>query len=157
MGYDRRSVLRGAAALGAVSLSGCGGDGSENGEDCPGLPQEPDYAGWFDDTSNYQETCDFRASDTVDVRVGARGNDAYWAYEPAAVAISPGATVRWEWTGRGGTHDVQENNGVFDSGRPVDSEEATFEITFSEPGVYKYFCSPHRTQGMKGAVFVALE
>lgn len=143
--------------LGAVGLAGCTGDDGGDGEDCLGLPQEPDYAGWFDDTSNYRETCDFRESDTVDVAVGVRANDAYWGFEPAAVAVTPGTTVRWEWTGRGGAHDVQENNGVFDSGRPVDREDATFQITFDEPGVYKYFCSPHRTQGMKGVVFVALE
>lgn len=46
---------------------------------------------------------------------------------------------------------------VFDSGSPVDSEDEVFEVTFTDPGVIKYFCTPHPQQGMMGAVFVALE
>lgn len=155
MDLDRRSVLAGAAALGAAGVAGCFGD--EPTEDCPSLPQEPAYGGWLETTSNYEETCDHRDADEADVAVGVRANGAYWGFGPAAVAVSPGATVRWTWTGRGGTHDVYERNEVFASGKPVDRDGETFEVTFDEPGVFKYACRPHQSQGMKGVVFVALE
>ncbi|MDQ3218408.1 MAG: plastocyanin/azurin family copper-binding protein [Actinomycetota bacterium] len=34
--------------------------------------------------------------------------------------------------------------------KPDDS----FEITFDEPGTYRYFCIPHESQGMKGTITV---
>lgn len=155
MRLNRRSLLAGAA-MGMASVAGCmGGDDPDDG--CVMLPEEPRYGGWMEDTSNYRHTCDFRSEDTVVVTVGVQANDAYWGYGPVAVAVSPGATVRWVWNGRGGAHDVVERDGRFDSGDPVDSETKTFEVTFETPGVFRYYCGPHRSQGMKGAVFVALE
>lgn len=156
MHLDRRSVLAGAAAVGTAGLPGCTGDDG-TGENCPTLPQEPRYGGWLAETSNYRRTCDFRGRDTATVTVGVEANQAFWGYGPAAIAILPQSTVRWEWNGRGGSHDVVERNGLFESGDPVDSETETFEVTFDQPGVFKYYCTPHRSQGMKGVVFVALE
>ncbi len=68
--------------------------------------------------------------------------------------VSPGTTVRWKWTGRGGTHNVVAEGGAFDSGTPAADGETTFEHTFEETGVYEYVCTPHSTLGMKGAVVV---
>lgn len=155
MEHSRRSVLACTAGLGAAGIAGCSGD--DGSEDCTDLPQEPAYGGWFSETTNYERTCDFREQDEVDVAVGARGNQGYYAYAPAAIAVTTETAVRWEWTGRGGSHDVQELNGVFDSGSPKDGEDVSFEVTFEDPGLFKYFCSPHRSLGMRGAVFVALE
>lgn len=155
MDLTRRSLLAGTAMAGTGSVAGC--FGNDPPEDCPTLPQEPAYGGWLKGTSNYKKTCDFRGGDEVEVTVGAKGNDAFWGYGPAAVAITPGMMVRWKWNGRGGAHDVVELNERFDSGKPVDSESKTFEVTFDDPGVFKYFCTPHRSQEMKGVVFVALE
>lgn len=157
MDLNRRAVLAGAAGFGTAGLAGCGALDDEPARECPSLPQEPAYGGWFGDTSNYDRTCDLREQDDVSVTVGAQGNLGYYAFEPAAVAITSGTTVEWAWNGRGGSHDVQENNERFDSGRPVDSGDETFAVTFEDPGVFRYFCGPHRSHGMKGAVFVALE
>lgn len=158
MELDRRAVLSSVAGLGAAGVAGCtGGDDGGDGEDCPSLDQEPTYGGWFEETTNYEATCDLREADTVTVDVGARGNQGFYAYSPAAVAVTTGTTIEWQWTGKGGSHDVQELNGVFDSGSPKDSDERTYERTFESPGLFKYFCSPHRSLGMRGAVFVALD
>lgn len=87
----------------------------------------------------------------VHVAVGA-GNGL--SYDPAHVVIDVGTTVVWEWTGRGGGHDVVA---VEDERFASDlAEEAghTFEHTFEEPGEYEYVCTPHQTQGMYGLVEV---
>ena len=40
----------------------------------------------------------------------------------------------------------------FTSGDLVDGPGHTFEQVFADPGVFKYYCSPHKSMGMKGAV-----
>ena len=163
MDQDRRAALAktGAAVVGTVGLAGCGdilggGDGNGDGQP-PMLPTEPNYGGWLADVSTYDGTVDRRGESDVTVRVGTSGDLGFYKFDPTAVAVSPGTTVTWEWTGRGGAHDVVELNGVFDSGDPVTREGYTFEYTFEAPGVFKYYCTPHREMEMKGAVFVALE
>ena len=152
----RRTLLQ-ALALGAIAgIAGCIAGGSDT-EACRELSVEPNYKGWFDGVDNYHGTCDARGRDRVSVRVGTKANEAYWGYDPAAVAITPGTTVRWEWTGKGGAHDVVSEMGTFASGKPTDDAGTTFEHTFDEPGVYRYYCTPHRSMDMKGAVFVALD
>lgn len=126
-------------------------------ERCPTIPEEPNYRGWFDGVSNYDGTCDLRQRESVTVAVGVEGNIDYFKFGPPAVAVSPGTEVTWQWTGRGGAHNVVAEQGAFDSGKPVASEDKTFSYTFDAPAVYTYFCEPHRSSGMRGAVFVALE
>ena len=155
----RREVLKALAAttaIGAAGLAGCTTQ-AQYGTDCTKLDAEPNYKGWFDDAETYEGTCDFRKEDEVRVLVGAKGKEAYWEFEPAAVAVTPGTTVVWEWTGMGGVHDVVSDGGTFSSGKPHDEKGETFAFTFDEPGVYRYVCTPHQAMGMKGAVFVALE
>ena len=79
---------------------------------------------------------------------------AVFAFAPAAVRVSPGTTVVWEWTGNGGTHNVvNREDGLFESELTV-SEGHTFEYTFEESGEYRYVCIPHETLGMVGVVVV---
>lgn len=156
MNYDRRTFV--LVAGGAVaSLAGCTG-GSDDGrtddgstDDRPGfVDDEPEYDDWFDDVPNFDGTRDFTGHDEVVVDVGTEGG---LRYTPPAIRIDVGTTVRWEWTGRGGTHDVAEENGVFESRRSADAG-FLYNVTFDDPGVYRYVCTPHRRQGMKGAVEV---
>lgn len=175
---NRRTFLQatGAVSVG-VGLAGCSGDGGDGGgggyggdetetetptETATGTPtetatgspdyvdEEPDYGGWLEDANNYDRTVDATGQDTVTVMVGA-GNG--FAFGPAAVQVSSGTTVVWEWAGKGGDHNVVDQDGAFES--PLQSEEgATFEYTFEETGIHEYFCNPHKTAGMKGAVVV---
>lgn len=153
----RRALFRQAVILTGGALAGCLSPSDNPSDACTGIPTEPAYQDWFDDVSNYHVTCDFRDDDLVVVRVGASGNDAYWGFEPAAVAIRPETTIRWEWTGKGGPHDVVSDTGEFSSGEPTKTTDAVFEHTFDRPGIFRYYCTPHRSMGMKGAVFVAVE
>lgn len=154
--FDRRRVLKTIAAGGMVAMAGCSSSGEPN-SDCPKLDQEPNYGDWFDGVSNYDGTCDFRDSDSVEVAVGTKGNDAFWAFDPPAIAITTGTTVQWKWTGRGGPHNVVSRTGVLDSGPAVEGEDTEFEYSFESPGLHRYVCEPHESPGMKGAVFVALD
>jgi halocyanin-like protein len=144
---QRRRVLAGIAAA-AGSLAGClgGGAGSSEGPDA-------DYGDWFDGVDNYDGEVDRTGESETTVLVGA---DDGLAFEPAAIRISPGTTVVWEWTGNGGGHNVQAEGGGFES-ELVDDGGHTFEHRFPEPRLVKYVCDPHRDLGMRGGVRVVAE
>ena len=137
---SRRSILAGVAA---VTTAGCLGGSDED-------IQSETYGDWFRGANNFEGTVDRTDRSDVTVDVGAGSG---LAFGPAAVRISVGTTVRWEWTGRGGQHNVVEEDGVFESDLYFDEGE-TFSHTFDGPGVYRYVCTPHQTQGMLGAVEV---
>jgi len=141
-GVTRRNVLRGAAGLTVAAAAR------------PALAQsEPNYGGWFDNVGNYDGTVDKREQDEVTIQVGAQGNGGPYAFGPPAVRVSPGTTVVWEWTGKGGSHNVVAESGDFESDLTGETGY-TFDYTFEDAGVYKYACTPHKTMGMKGAIVV---
>ncbi|MEM4781408.1 MAG: halocyanin domain-containing protein [Halalkalicoccus sp.] len=150
----RRSVLRAAGVLALGALAGCTDDsGGDDDADYETVPddEEPDYDGWLDAAETYDGTADFRGESEVTVLVGT-GSRGY-SFSPAAIMVDSGTTVVWEWTGDGGGHNVEEENGAYES--PIETEEGyTFEHTFEEPGIYRYTCIPHDAQGMRGAVAV---
>ena len=154
---ERRHFLRTAGALsaaGAAALAGCQGEPPD--DDDTYVPNEPNYQGWFENVSNYEGTVEARGQDEYRIEVGVKGSNGFYYFGPAAVAVSPDTTVTWEWTGRGGTHNVVSTSGAFTSGKLVDEEGHTYTNEFSNPGVYRYICNPHQSLGMKGIVFVAL-
>lgn len=89
----------------------------------------------------------------MSVAVGAPGNGGSYAFSPPAIAVSPGTTVVWDWTGEDGPHNVVEQDGAFAS-EQQSGDDASFTHRFSTPGVHRYFCRPHVSFGMKGAVAV---
>ncbi|TKX78541.1 halocyanin domain-containing protein [Halorubrum sp. SD626R] len=174
---DRRRFVQATTAAGAtLLLAGCsgGGDGGDGGDSSGGsdgsdggdssggsdgsggsgntayLSEEPDYGGWFDGANNYDQTVDATGQDEVTVDVGAGDG---LSFGPAAVAVSPGTTVVWEWTGEGGGHNVAAESGDFES-ETVSEAGHTLEHTFEESGIHEYVCTPHEAVGMKGAVVV---
>ena len=71
------------------------------------------------------------------------------------VRINPGDTVYWESTDPG--HNVQfiSKNGVPDGVEKFKSKVGKdTEFTFTIPGIYAYWCVPHKTLGMIGFVIV---
>lgn len=114
---------------------------------------QPSFDGWFDGVGNYDGVVDERGASDVTVTVGVEQGGAPFGFGPAAIQVDPGTTVTWEWNGAGGQHNVVDLDGDFES--DLYSEEgATFSHTFESTGVSKYYCSPHRDVGMKGAVVV---
>ncbi|MHB9285981.1 halocyanin domain-containing protein [Halobacteriales archaeon Cl-PHB] len=146
---SRRGLLRttagGAACLAVGSATGAAA--AQEGE-------KPDFGGYLDDVGNYDGTvADARGQNAVSVTIGAQGNGGAFAFGPPAVHVDSGATVTWEWTGEGGSHNVVHEEGDFES-ELVGDEGHTFEYTFEEDGIYLYYCQPHKGLGMKGAVVV---
>ena len=168
MRLTRRAALAGSATV-VATLAGCGGgdDGSEDtvpGSEYPAVDDwltESEVGG--EDGTYDGSIVDNRDLTSVSVDVGAEGNGVGSAFGPSAVAVAPGTTITWSWTGEGGAHNVVaapdqqigESDFEFSSGTPVDDGSATFERAFDETGVALYHCSPHLGRGMKGAVVVA--
>jgi len=109
-----------------------------------------DLSGWFSDTDNADEVVDRTGESEVTIEVGAEGNKGPYAFAPAAVRIDPGTKVVREWVN--GRHDVVASDGQFQSDYHTDS--GAFSHTFEETGVVTYYCTPHKSMGMKGALIV---
>ncbi|MDS0222927.1 halocyanin domain-containing protein [Haloarcula sp. S1AR25-5A] len=148
--------MKGAVVVRSGGGGGGGSDGSGGGSQQQGPPENPDYGGWFDSVSNYDgTTVDRTDADSVEISVGAQGNNGAFAFDPPAVRVTPGTEVTWSWTGEGGGHNVvSDGDGPLDSGGAVSEAGTTYSHTFEEMGIYKYVCTPHETLGMKGAVVV---
>jgi plastocyanin len=97
-----------------------------------------------------------------DVTVGPVGNEL--TFMPDTVNISVGDTVRWTWASN--HHSVTSGadcvaDGQFcspdnmncDAGI-VSNTGSVYEFTFTQPGIYQYFCDPHCFAGMTGVVIV---
>ena len=128
----RRGLL---AAVGAASTAGLAG--------CTGLLLPGDDDG-------DAQTVDRTGEGSVSIAVGADGGVSF---APAAVRVDAGTTVVWEWTGVGGSHNVVDRGGAFDSGLAA-AEGHTFEREFVTPGTYEYVCTPHQTRDMEGTIEV---
>ncbi len=161
----RRTVLGGTVAL-AAGLAGCSGGGTASGED--ESTDEPSegatddaasdgstdaVAGYLSNADNFDGVVDETGASEVTVAVGTEANGGNFGFGPAAVRVSTGTTVVWEWTGLGSSHNVVAENGSFES-ELVAEEGHTFLQTFEESGTVEYYCTPHRTMGMKGVVVV---
>jgi halocyanin-like protein len=144
----RRAFMRqtAGAAAGTAATLGLASTGAS-------AQSGPDYGGWFENTTNFDGTYDFTGQSEVTVAVGAPGNGGDLAFSPAAIRVDPGTTVIWEWTGKGGGHNVVAEDGSFESELTAEAG-TTFEHTFESEGTVKYKCVPHETLGMKGAVAV---
>jgi halocyanin-like protein len=165
----RRTVLRATGAtMAGTAIAGCSsgaqagnGDGSggetptENDDDggSDGGSGSESFGGWMADVGNYDGVVNATEQGDVTVRVGTEGNGGYFAFDPAAVRIPTGTTVVWEWTGEGGSHNVEADDGSFES-ELTDEAGHTFEHAFDGEGTYRYSCVPHEAMGMKGVVVV---
>lgn len=142
---SRRDVLR-ASVGGATAAAALRSTGTVAAQ------ERPDFGGWLDGVDG--GFTDARGQSEVTVMVGADGNNGAFAFEPAGVWVDPGTTIKWEWTGDGGGHNVHAQEGAdFESDVHTDAG-VHFEYTFEDEGIVTYQCDPHATLGMKGAVAV---
>jgi halocyanin-like protein len=153
---DRRTFVKTVAALSLTGplLAGCVDDGSSgnDGSSNADSGRHASFGSWFENTANYEGVID-RTGTSVTVQVGAETSNSPYTFAPPAIKIATGTTVTWKWTGLGGSHNVVSEDGSFESKLTSDKGH-TFEHTFDTTGTYKYFCSPHKSMGMKGVVVV---
>jgi plastocyanin len=98
-----------------------------------------------------------------DVTVGPVGNEL--RFVPDTVNIGVGDTVRWTWASdfhsvTSGT-SCEDPDGQFCSPNNMNCDEKqlndtgfVYEFTFTQPGMYQYFCDLHCVVGMTGVVNV---
>ena len=102
------------------------------------------------------------ASEIFDVAVGPAGNEL--SFVPDTINISVGDTVRWTW--ESDLHSVTSGipctpDGQFCSPDNMNCDAGIlnntgfiYEFTFTQPGMYQYFCALHCFAGMTGVVNV---
>jgi halocyanin-like protein len=174
--YSRRAFLTVASTACGVALAGCSSGTSDeetpssgasaaetDGQtttptDSSATPTETaggGFGGSLDDVANYDGTVtDRTGQNEVRVTVGAEGNGGAFAFAPAAVRVSQGTTVVWEWTGDGGSHNVVAESGADFESELTTEQGFTFEYTFENVGTVTYVCEPHETLRMRGGVVV---
>jgi plastocyanin len=75
-------------------------------------------------------------------------------FNPKTLVITIGTTVKWGNRDEV-IHTTTSDNDVWDSGSVAEGEE--FSFTFTEPGIYPYYCIPHGAPGgtgMAGTIIV---
>jgi plastocyanin len=92
------------------------------------------------------------SADTVTVKMGGDGGQL--AFVPKVVEISVGDTVKWVNNKAFPHNIVIDGHAELSHKKLAQKPKAELESTFTEPGTYNYYCSPHRGAGMQGQVIV---
>jgi plastocyanin len=107
-----------------------------------------------------------RATESVEIEmIGKPDGSEVW-FEPIGLLIDPGRTVTWTNRDEGNSHTTTAYHPTI-SGRsqriPMNAKPwhsdylmpgGAFSVTFTEPGVYDYYCVPHEQAGMVGRIVV---
>lgn len=173
MKYTRRIILRACGVILPLTASGClrleqeADSATENGEVTKSSNEEvtksttlspmerevgEDTYKWLSAGTAFDGIVDRTGKDTATVSVG--DDNIEHSIEPAVLKVSPGTTVNWEWTGEGGGHNIIAMDGTFSYDSVTLGDETTFEHSFPEPGVYRYYCEPHESLGGRGVILV---
>ncbi|TPL71660.1 hypothetical protein FJ954_18545 [Mesorhizobium sp. B2-3-15] len=89
---------------------------------------------------------------------GSDDGSQVW-FDPIGILIKPGQTVRWTNLNPGNSHTTtQRPLRMPKAAKPWDSDyllpKQSFSVTFTEQGVYDYYCVPHEHAGMVGRIIV---
>ena len=124
------------------------GDGhdDDDGYDHDHDEDHDDDDGYDDDHDDEEEAVHDATGEThVEVTVAPGGDHTF---EPAAVRIDPGTTVRWHWDA--GDHNVSPasmpDGADWDGHTDLEGEGHEYEFTFEVTGTYEYVCEPHSVQ-----------
>ncbi len=92
------------------------------------------------------------SAEVYTVKMG--GDNGQLAFVPKVLTIKVGDTVKWI------NNKAFPHNVVFE-GQPelshkklMQKPQQVVETTFTEPGEYSYYCTPHRGAGMVGKIIV---
>ena len=82
-------------------------------------------------------------------------DDRNMVFSSEIVKVDVGDTVFWVSTDKGHNVEFISKNGVPDGVEKFKSKvNKDAEFTFTVPGIYAYWCTPHKTMGMIGFVIV---
>ncbi len=102
----------------------------------------------------------------VEIVMQGRADGSHVWFDPVGILVKPGQVIRWTNRDPGNSHSTTayspEN---FDrplrmpkAAKPWNSDlllpTQTFSVTFTEKGVYDYYCIPHEHAGMVGRIIV---
>ena len=97
-------------------------------------------------------TIAFAANETIEM-LNKQGKEMM-VYSKKVVKVNVGETVFWKATDKG--HNVEFIKGGVPEG--VEKFKSKFnkdaEYTFAIPGIYAYWCTPHKSMGMIGFIVV---
>ncbi len=157
----RRRFVRGAIACSVTALTaGCNND--EPDDEPPDDPDDPtsriDSYLTENDANLYDGTI-VDMTDVAEITIAVGAGEDGLAYDPPAAKISVDTTVIWEWTGRGGRHNVISESQIgsdfeFSSGDLIGDAGHTWSYTFEESGVAVYYCQAHRAVGHHGGLII---
>jgi plastocyanin len=97
--------------------------------------------------------------------VGLPDGSDVW-FDPMGLLVQPGQTVKWINRDMGNSHTATAYHpAVFGRSRRIPTHAkpwnsdyllpgGSFAVTFSEPGVYDFYCLPHEHAGMVGRIVV---
>jgi halocyanin-like protein len=151
---NRREFLTAAGGSAAATTAVAAGSAAAQEGEGGGGSTQPDWGGYLSG-ANVNSFTDARGQSEVTVTVGAGSQGL--AFDPTGLWVDPGTTVTWEWNGEGGGHNVILEEGPasgLDSGAPVAEAGTTYSYTFENGGINNYYCQPHQSLGMLGAVAV---
>ena len=88
------------------------------------------------------------AAETFEVQMLNKGESGRMVFEPAALRIAPGDTVKFVATDKG--HNAESIDGMIPDGAEAFAGKINeeIEITLSEAGFYGVMCKPHFAMGM---------
>jgi plastocyanin len=73
-----------------------------------------------------------------------------YKFAPKTLTITRGSKVTWSWVN--GSHTVTFVKGSYN--KALNKAHPRVARTFKTPGTYKYYCTFHRSLGMKGKIVV---
>lgn len=94
------------------------------------------------------------AAETFTVKMGA--DSGMLAFEPSALTIKKGDTVKWV------NNKLPPHNIMFEDKAAAEKSHSamlfspgeSYEATFDTAGTFSYYCAPHRGAGMAGKITV---
>ncbi|MFB6139552.1 MAG: plastocyanin/azurin family copper-binding protein [Halosimplex sp.] len=151
---NRREFLRtaGGATGGATAVAAGAGTAAAQEGGGGGGSTKPVFPSYVDGAKGGTYK-DLRGESEVTVEVGAGDG---LAFMPTKIWIDPGTKVTYKWVSSG--HDVlpktKPDGAEWEGHQPIESSGFTYSHTFETGGMYTYYCQPHESLGMKGAVAV---
>ena len=94
-------------------------------------------------------------AETITVEMLNKGENRSMIFSQEIVKINVGDTIFWQSTDKGHNVEFIRKGGVPEGVEKFKSKVSKdAEYTFSIPGIYAFWCTPHKTMGMIGFVIV---